>query len=71
MVGALSKAVFSTMRHIISLSNSCLIAKHAVALGNVMLGRLLVGIIVEDINPRIILPRNPNILVSVKMRGRS
>ena len=48
MVGTLSKIVLSTMRHIIFLRHSYHFSKHAVAMGNVMLRRLSVGLIAED-----------------------
>ena len=43
MVGKFSKTVLSTVRHIISLRHSCLLANHTVALGTVMLRHLVVG----------------------------
>ena len=42
-VSARVSSFFGTMRHILSLRNSCLLAKHAIALGTVMLIRISVG----------------------------
>ena len=67
----ISKKSFSAMRYILSLRHYCLLAKHAEALCTVILGRHIPWIIAEDTSPRLILKRNPNTFVAVRMRGRS
>ena len=53
------------------LSPYYLFAKHAVALGTVIIGRLSVGLIVEETSTGILLPSNPNGFVDVLIRDRS
>ena len=72
LFGALAKTVFSTMLHIISLRHFYLLAKHAMALGTVILGNLFVGpSILEDTSPCLLLPQDYNRSVAVIMIGRS
>ena len=61
------------MRHIISISHSCLLAKHAMALVIVMLRRLGVGsfVVAEDTSPCLLLHQDPNVSVAVIIRGLS
>ena len=61
------------MIHILSPRHYCLLANHAMALITVMLVRLLVGsfIVAEDTIPCLLIPRDPNGFVAVRMRGRS
>ena len=73
LVGAYACKVLGTMRHILPLRHSCLLAKHAVAMVTMVLMRIFWGSLVaaQDISPCLILPRNPGRLVAVKYSGRS
>ena len=63
------------MQHIVLLRHSCLLENHVVALGTVMLRRIVVGYFVgeQDTIPKscLILPRDPDESVSVRYKGRS
>ena len=67
-VGTHARAVLDTMLHIISLRYSCLLAKHAIAMGTVVIVRLFLGSLVgeQDTSPCLILPRNPDGLIPVR-----
>ena len=75
LVRVLAKQVLSTVRHIFLLGRSCLIAKHSVALGTVMLRRLVVRSFVgaHYTGPKscLLLPQDPDGYVAVRYRGRS
>ena len=74
MVSTLAKTVLSTLRHMLLLRNSCLLAKHAVELGTVTIKRLVVGFFVGlyETSPKscLLLPRYPNISAAVRKRVR-
>ena len=71
MVGVRASEVLSTMQHILSLRHSCLLAKHAIALGTVIIRHLSVGSFVgaQDTSPSLFLPRDPDASVAVRYRG--
>ena len=60
-VGTCASTVLGTMQHILSLRNSCLLAKHAISLGTVILSRLFMGYFsgAQDTSPKscLLLPR--------------
>ena len=70
MIGTLYKTVFRAMRHILSFGDICLLANYAIVLYTVMLGRLFPLLFELNTSPIIVLTHKPNILISVRMRGR-
>ena len=68
-----AKRILSNMQYILSLRHSWLLAKHAMALGTVMLRCLVVRsfFVVEYISTCLLLPQDPNRSAAVRMRGRS
>ena len=68
-----ARTVLSTMQHLLLLRHSCLLAKHTVALGTVVLMQILLGyfVVAQDTGPCLLSPRNPDRFLAVRYRGRS
>ena len=66
-IGARASAVLCTMRHILSLKKSCLLANFAMSMGNIILRRLYMGTFVgsQDTSTILLLPRDPDGSVAV------
>ena len=73
IVGTFVKTFLRTMRHILLLRHSCLLANNATDLGTVMLRRLVVGsfFVADDTSPCLLPPRDYNGSVAVIMIGPS
>ena len=67
------KTFLSNMRHIKFLRYFCLLAKHKLALGTVMLRHLVVGsfVVAYETSTCHLLPQDPNLSVTVIMRRHS
>ena len=71
LFGMLNKTFLSTTQHILFLRHHWLLSKYAMALGTVMLRRLVVGSFVgaEDTSPLLLIPQDPTGSVAVRYRG--
>ena len=69
-VGTHTSAIIGTMRHVLFLRNSCLLAKHAIALYTVVLVRLVLVLVgAQETSNFILLTRNPCSLISGRERS--
>ena len=67
-VGIMYRTFLGTMRHILPIRNSYLLAKHTLALGTMVSVRLFLGSIVgsKDTGTCLLLPRNPDGIIYIR-----